>query len=409
MGRKKKEKLENLELFKYLSKESKSNKNKGMIKALINLKEEPAGWRGLLAVPPCSCLEKILRAFEINTDIPLEIPFFAAIHFISAWLLKQEVVINVKGQIVRPDLWTVILAESGSGKTFVTSILKHTCTLDIDAGIGEVASAAKFVEELRDHNKSIWIKDEFAQLLKAISNLGHMQEMKDYLLKTYDGEKIERKTKKEVITIENPVISILGLTVKSTFLQNVSVEDMLDGQAQRFVYVLAEADPNRPITEYPIYDYEQIVCKMHEAWEQIRCMQISKEYHVSEAGLEAFKTAFKLMFKNYQEIDKSFYRRILWRAIKYALIYHIVLGKESDEIDDIDMTWSSRLTSMHLKDAKWLLVNHGMSELEKVVSSAERLKAKFESLGKTLTARDLIANVSAIRSIKEAQVIMSFI
>lgn len=408
MGRKKKPALSDLPLFRV----AQEHTNKlTRLKALMALEREPLGWRGLMAVPPDSVLDRTLTAFQVHTDIPLEIPFFTVMHVISGMLLQRNVRISVRGQMLNPDLWTIVLAESGNGKTFTNTVIRESMPeeLRIQQGLGEVASAAKFVEELEKFNRTLWIKDEWAQLMKAVQQQPHMCEMKEYFLKLHDGERIERKTKKAEITIDNPALTILGLTVRSTFVKNISAEDVLDGFSQRFGYVVAESDPERPMEDFPLYEYDKIVGSINRAWGDLKNLPIHEVYTVGDEGVSAFETAFKVLCGEFKKVEPSFFRRILWRSMKYSLIYHILLGKETSTIDTQDIAWAARVARMHLADVRWLLDAYGMSELEETIKRAEILKAKYAESGQEFTTRALISNIKTIRNVRDAQTILKFV
>ena len=259
----------------------KNDKNevKDTIKALIFAKNA-INWRGNLAIPPASFFEDIISVFRNETDIPLELPFFASVNFIAARLLNLNVIIDFSGQNIKSDIWTIILAESGSAKTFAFNIFEKALDVEniLDTGI---QSSAKFIEELQNNNNAIWIRDEFAQLLKAMKTQSYLEELKDYLLKIYDNKTISRKTLKREIIVENPALVLFGLSVYSTFLQNVSLEDMLDGFAQRFSYVVAKTDTERPELSVALYPFGLLKNTVRNAWKKLRFPKNNKKYILS--------------------------------------------------------------------------------------------------------------------------------
>ena len=67
---------------------------------------------------------------------------------------------------------------------------------------------AKFIEELSnlpetkngENQYGFWIEDEVSQMFKQVEQIGSpLSEIKEYLLKAYDHEKLTRKSKKETI------------------------------------------------------------------------------------------------------------------------------------------------------------------------------------------------------------------
>lgn len=385
----------------------KSDEARDTVRAMLQFKDQPDVWRGLVATPPGSLLATVVSAFRNATDIPLEIPFFATLHFLSAHLLRLGVSIDFVGQTVRPDLWSVVLADSGTGKTFATNVLERFT--DEQANFPEPASAAKFVELLAQHNNGMWVRDEFAQFLKALDQQPHMVEIRDYLLRVYDGKRVERNTKKESIVVDDPALCILGLTVLQTFKDNVSAESMVDGFAQRFSYIIAKRDLSRPSKDYPIYDLRPYQDRIRSEWTKVCESVRHKRYVVSEDGEAAFRESFAMLLPPNDEVPLSFFRRIMFRGLRYALLYHVLLGKENAELDAADLGWAGRICGLHIRDAAWLVGEHGLPDLERLCRKAEEVKARIEAEGRACTPRDITRGVYGIRNTNEARAILTMI
>lgn len=375
---------------------------RSMIQIKNNIKDE---WRGLVATPPGSFLENVIKCFYDKTDIPLEIPFFTALHYLSAYLLKSGVYIDFDGQKIKPDLWSVILAQSGAGKTFASKAIGRF--IDQKADFPDVASSAKFVEELSKHNNGFWLRDEFAQFLKSVENQPHFMEMKDYLLRLYDGEEISRSTLKNETIIENPALVILGITVLETFMQNVSAESLADGFGQRFSYVIARKDPKRTLQDFPLYEISDFKEKIARSWDDCICNINHERYILTKDSIEGFKTSFSLLCTT--DIPDSFFRRIMFRGIRYSLIYHILLGKTSERIDEVDMGWAGRICALHVRDACELLEGHDKSELQNLLNNAEKVIQRLEEKGEAISPRNLVRNMAKIKNTQEAKAILQIL
>lgn len=378
---------------------------RSMLQVMKNLENKGASWRGLLAVPPGSLLSAVVSAFEKQTDIPLEIPFFVTLHLLSAELLKRKVTVDFQGQTIRPDLWTVVLAESGAGKTFTANRL-----MDITGAeetFPDPATAARFIEELEAHNNSLWVRDEFGQFLKTLETQSYAQEIKDILLRTYDGKEVARRTKKYEIVVKDPALSILGLTVYSTFLDTITPDSLLDGFAQRFSYVIAEKDPKRPMRKFPWYNFQAWEDKIRREWNTVTEFfpkGDAAQYHVTELGVEGFNESFDMLV--HDQLAESFYRRIMVRGIRYALLYHLLLKKDSLELDQQDMGWAGRLSALHIQDAVEI-VGTQISEMGRLIQKAEALRDRLAAEGKPIKARDLVMNIRGIRNASDARFILS--
>ena len=386
-----------------------SESAKAQLKSLILLNKK-CNFRGDIAIPPFSFIENVVNVFKNKTDIPLEMPLIIGINYVAAELLKLNVNINFKEQYIKPDIWTILLARSGDGKTYTHNIFEKAIKLEniFDSG---VQSAAKFIESVSENNHSIFFKDEIGQLLKALKNQSYMEEEKEYLLKIYDNKTIMRKTKDYEITVDDPALIILGMNAYDSFLTNVSSEDIVDGFAARFNYIIAKQDDSRPPLSVPLYPTGTLIKTVKNSWKKLKFPKDNTAYTLNKKAEKAFIDSFK----NYANLENNnipsaFLRRTLYKSLKYALIYHIILGKSKiNEIDGEDVGWAMRLIFMHIEDIKELLEEYGFSKLENTVQKIESLKKKFKESGKVLKVRDIVSNIREIRTVNEARNILDII
>lgn len=372
------------------------------LKAFLKLKPRNDNWRGSVAIPAGSVLETIVDAFHEKTDIPLEVPLFTVLSIVSAILLKRRVRIDAFGTVVSPATMTVLLAPSGSGKSFTWKNTVQAVAHDV-IEFPEPASSAAFVDLLHRYNDGIWIRDEFGQFIRTLQEQSHMAEMKDYILRVYDGSKIERITKKDgPVTIHEPALTILGFTVDATFRKLVPAESLVDGFAQRFQYVIAQPDPERPMENYPFYDFSGAHVKIAAAWKRFLVTDTHQVYTLDRDAIDAFEESFRLLRHENPSIAGSFFRRSMFNAIRYGLLYHVILGKSSDVIDAEDVAWAAKLVTLHMQDARKLLDDFGLSELERLVRKVEAVIADCNARGKQVTPRIIIRSVNAVKTAREA-------
>lgn len=363
-------------------------------------------WRGMFAVPPGTLAESILLEFQKKTNIPLEVPFFTFLHYLSAHLVQNDVRLKLNSTDISMDFWTVILAQSGAGKTFTHKQIKNA----LGANVPEIdgtssASSAAFLKELElKGGRGLWQRDEFLQFLIAMENGGPLAEMKDYLLRIYDNETITRTTKKDSIHVESPCVSILAFNAMESFIDGVNPESLVDGFAQRFSYVLAKADPNRPFENYAFWELDKA------GWaSQWRTMTagILPTYETSEEGIEHFRKSFKSLCND--TVPESFYRRVLWKAHKYALLYHILRGQAHDPVVGIeDYGWAVRALSMHLSDASEILSQTNFGDLEKLIQQCEKAVAKKKAAGQPITPRTLLQSVKGLQNASTAKFVFEY-
>ncbi len=164
------------------------------LQAMLALPRPKEEWRGIMAVPPGSLLEKILGDFRRNTDIPLELPFFVVFALLAGFLLHAGVHVVVRGgdmdtaddDHVDPDIWLLLLASSGSSKSLTfKKILKAADprVRDSTFGLDGIQSAAAFYEILKEHNKKLAVRDEFGEMYKQLGPDGKLNGVRDMLLR----------------------------------------------------------------------------------------------------------------------------------------------------------------------------------------------------------------------------------
>lgn len=379
---------------------------------LLDAKQGRPGWRGMLAVPPGSGVERVLSAFKSETDIPLEVPFFSFIHFVSGWLMSKGVLLDGPIGEMSPELWTIVLAGSGAGKTWAAEAIEKAAP--VKSNFVQPASARALLENLAQP-WCLWTQDEIAQILKQIEKpdgpLG--AEAKDYLLRAYGNSSISRKTAKDTIAVERPVLGILGLNTPESFRKALSAESLLDGFAQRFGFVWAEDDPGRPFHDYAIYDKNNIVRVCRQAFDEMAQMELHERYTIGPEAALAFETSFRLLADGFAN-SKSYFRRAMFRAFKYALIYHVMLGKTSAVIDKEDIGWGARAVSLHLADMGKVLghAENGGEQFKALASKTERVRKwvdKRRAEGKKITARELKNGLSGFQDTKEAEVVLALV
>lgn len=353
-------------------------------------------------IPEGSFLALIDEAFREKTDVPRELAFWASHHYLSAFLLQKGVSISVNGHHTLPDFWSIALAPSGAGKTFTQNAIAKALAGQVKT-FPDVASAAAFAEALQDNNQGIWLRDEFAQFLKQLNIQPNLGQVKDYLLRTYDNNRIDRITKLETITIEKPALTIFGTTPIATIKNYLTAEDLVDGFAQRFAFIFAERDGRELV---PFYDLSEYNPKINAAWVKATESGFYPVYEIKDEALAAFSEAFQIITKQCGliGIDASFSRRMMWRAQKYALLYHVITGNQSNTITAEDMAFAAKLVALNLKDLRRLLDLYDAPDSNALIQKvAGFLRRKFNESGKKVSPRILVAGVRGVGKSKAAK------
>lgn len=390
------------------------------IKAMLSYKGSPA-WAGIKVVPPSSFLEDLIELFRRETDIPLELPLIAAISHVSGFLNAKSAQYEMGGSLHPPRTWTIVLAPSCSGKSFASKTIRQwLSTPDGKPAVphlSNASSAAKFVANIEDTPKGLWIRDEFGQLLSQIQNMQHMEEIKDILLRAYSGDAIERRTKDTQIEVVDHALSILGITVGETFERQIGADSLVDGFAQRFNYLQAEADPDRPMSDFPIY-FENMDApenrvpfqRMQKSWlDLIDRNDLTEAIFTFEPeALQLFKDSFRNLFRE-TAIPGSFFRRSMFSVFSYAVLFHVIAGKAGTRIKRDSISCAVRMVTLHLDHAQRILNGYGLSQLEKIIRKAEVLQDKHTTKGIKLKPRDLISNIREIKTAAQARSILDLI
>ena len=368
-------------------------------------RSQTINWKGMLAVPPGSLLESIIEDFQANTNIALEIPFMTFMHYISGILVSRQTRIVFDGQDMDPEIWTIILAGSGAGKTWTEKHIRKGLAGTVPIIDSGAASAAKWLEELEQKPRGLWIRDEFYQLLKNIESPGPLADLKDYLLRVYDNTDLTRTTKKGSINVEHPVLSILGFTPLDPFINGMQLESLVDGFAQRFGFVLSRPDPNRKMIDYPFWKVNW------QSWkprfdEMVRDLQ--PKYTTGTDGEVTFARRFRSLAGI--NVEESFYRRVMWRAHKYAMIYHILRGSAADPVlSKEDYGWAARLIELQLADTADLVALCSKTDIGKAVDAAETLVKRLREQGKPVTARAIVSGTRTINSVGMARMVLTIL
>ncbi len=309
--------------------------------------------------PEDNVLRKITQNFDRETDIPVEMAIFYCIAFIAGYLLQKKIRLNKSGQYIYPDLWLIVLAPSGAAKTFSASIMEKVSGITPNFSSG-FASAKAYCVELQQKNFGFLFRDELGQLLKGIEQQTYMAELRDYLLRTKDGKEIIRETSDYSINIPNPHIVFLGSTVSDTFNRVITLESLLDGFSQRFLYVLARKDKTKNFLDYLDYDYNRLNDGLKKYFDEIKSLLNENdlnegfiEYSLTDNALDVIKDEMEIYFgKKYEKIPDSFRRRIYFEIYKLAMVFHFVLLKKNKFIDEVDIRYASKSAILHIK---WLI------------------------------------------------------
>ena len=129
-------------------------------------------------------------------------------------------------------------------------------------------------------------------------------------------------------------------------------------------------------------------------------------YRVSSHALTVFESRYLDLFSA-DETDASFFRRVMWRAPRYALLYHVLLRKRDAIIDSEDMEWGLRVAEVHLHDFRKVMDLFDMNQLATVIDNAEKVRKRIRlEEGREIAPWDLIAKVRNINNAGTARFVL---
>jgi hypothetical protein len=97
----------------------------------------------------------------------------------------------------------------------------------------------------RSGRPSVFLRDEFSGLIEQMTKKDYMAGMAEVLTKLYDGKMQKRLLRKEVLTIQNPVLILFAGGIKTKIQQLLSFEMVTSGFVPRFIFVTAESSTSR--------------------------------------------------------------------------------------------------------------------------------------------------------------------
>ena len=352
-------------------------------------------------IPPGSILDTVDKFFFNQTDIAREIPFFTVLHYVMAKLMQDGVQIDKRGQMLLPDLYTIIVARSGSGKTMTQKAIAKALGGQVKLFPG-ADSSIKFAENLQSHRLSFFLSDEFGQFLKDVKNESNMKKVKRYLLKAYDNEDITYQTTATDIVVKNPAISLLGLTALDSFTDCMSAEMFMDGFAQRFCFCVAEKDGRGRIGDYNFKAFGAMVSPL---WAKLVATPFHKVYYTDEAAMAAYLSAFKILTDRADtlNIGDDFSRRLSFRCHKYALAYHVLTGKKDNMLHTEDYLFAARLAATGLRDLRKVFDLYGMRKIPPTQSTILHQSGATEAKTEALNVSSAVEPTASIHKLALVQ------
>lgn len=362
--------------------------------------------------PPGSFLDVVIGQVRQETDLPPEIALAVVMSQVAAALTQAGTTVSWPDdhRPVEMAMWMLVLAPSGAGKTLLRNLIGDSLELGLKE-LPEPGSARAFLDALRDRDgTALWVRDEYGQLMRQIADGGPLGPLRDYMLRAYDHGPIEITTRKDgLVKIDKPLLSIFGSTVDSTWSRCIDPAMLADGLLARHLFVVAERRP-LSVPRYPLQDMRDAI---NQAAIPLRARLATEPIHyvITAHAASVYDGMWRELVGHLGDaIDPSYFRRVTWNAGRYAVIYHILLGKTGTEIGIDAMRWAWRMVQLHLQYAREVLAlsDAGVaSRLDKILTWVEKEAAQGRDPREPAFARRLLMHFRRdLQSISEANQII---
>jgi len=365
-------------------------------------------------------LSVLYNNFLENTEIPLTLPIFSFLSFLSAYCVKSNIT-HTPPRMDEPmplDTWVTVLAPSGSAKTFSYNRIKKIIPDNIMTGEKYIEpnflkpnGPAKFVEDLSglpdsSDGKSqwgFWFQDEVAQMFKQVEQTASpMSEIKEYLLKAYDHDKLTRKSKKESIETKNLTLVLFFINTFESYVNNISSESMTDGLMRRFNLIYTEKG-DRDFTDFAMYNMKKLVDNvLHKKAEELfESIEPEVNYTFSNDCYDMYVKYFKIFwnrkYKNILIDKENFYRTYMMQSWKFAVFYHLLLKRKGTEVQADCLIYGMKISLLFANSMKKFFdfKNKNISETKtKKTKDTLSKYAKYLTENKNATIRDFCRKFS---------------
>jgi hypothetical protein len=90
--------------------------------------------------------------------------------------------------------------------------------------------------------------------------------------------------------------------------------------------------------------------RLREIWRRLTAVPLAPLYTVSKDAVAVFEAAFHEHRTAVGTLPASFFRRVTFSALRYALVDHVVGGCSTPRLERMDMIWAVQMTWRHLCD-----------------------------------------------------------
>lgn len=348
----------------------------------------------LALAPEGSLLKMVARHFQ-KTDISYALPIMHTVMLAASRLTQSGAYLEVPGLgRILPTLWSICLAESGSSKTLasdeITKIFSDGESTPVKM-LPDSGSDAQWILEIEEHNGSFWFQDEVGKRVNAILTQKHWARLKPWLLNAYSYEDISNRLKGEKfkLTVYNPHFTFLGLSVFSTWKDDIDASSMFDGFCQRFNYIIADKRTDTSMYDHFLYfTYDGVDgsrTRLKDNWDAL-CHQ-PNAFGTYTLGPDVIPYLQNWWSELRNTIGKSglpdsFVRRIGFSIMRYLLVLQFLSGKSRYPIDLETTILATKFAEFHMQAALRIIQDYnkaGAGQVQRIVEIHDAIKSQDQA------------------------------
>lgn len=314
-------------------------------------------------------------------------------------IADKKIFIRTLQDTIYPNVWTFILAGSGSRKsTCIKFIKEHQSLLYTEkrAPIASSFSPEGLIEHLDATPHSYWLRDECAGILKAFKMKGYMAEGKELFLELFDSTPISRRIKKKrkgeqsFWSIQDPYINVIFGTTPASFSRHLEEDDILDGFLPRFLIY----NPRGPRPEFKSIslmdeatrrEYNEVgsaLSKLMAFLEKVAVGGIPLSWSPESTALysEWCRRLDERMDKHRNEVLSAFFSRAQIYVLKMAALYF--MGSESfvREAADRMGEGTGMMSTLHSLEIPLEYLREAMRQMDEYFIPTARDAARYLAL-----------------------------
>ncbi len=259
------------------------------------------------------------------TEAPESFHLFVAFALAAA-VCSRNVFFRLGPQVIYPNIWILLVAPSSRCRktTAVNMGRSLLWKLENDYVYPNEFSSEALLELLQERPQGLFCWSEFGGVLEQF-NRSYMIGTKEMLTDLYDcPQRHTRHLKKDIITIENPCISILSASTVAWLNSKLREDDIMSGFLARFVYV-SGTEPSKLLPIPPVPD-PAVQSELVSQLEQIS--RVEGEVTLSQEAKEMYEdwyTQHKTATEKEQDFERiaPFLSRLETYLLKFAMLYQI--------------------------------------------------------------------------------------